>query len=73
MINRAPIITLAATGNHMEKTKYGPFHKDLAIDVNFYGIFCIVSLGGLQFGCMLNRLTRSIAGNMRSFSSITYF
>ena len=35
MINRAPIVALTATGNHTEKTKYGPFHKNFHVDMTF--------------------------------------
>ena len=47
MINYAPIVTSAATGNKLENTKDGPFRKDFAVDMDFCGIFCIVYLGGL--------------------------
>ena len=32
VINHAQIVTLAATGTDIEKTKDGPFHKDFAVD-----------------------------------------
>ena len=35
MIKRALIVTLDATSTNMEKTKYGPFHKDLDADMIF--------------------------------------
>ena len=54
MINRVPIVTSDATGTDMDNTKCSPFHKYFAVDMNFCGIFCIISLGGLQFGCMPN-------------------
>ena len=39
MINRAPIVTSAATGTHMEKTKDGPFYKEFSVDMTFlYGV-----------------------------------
>ena len=73
IINRALIVPLADMGFDMEKTKDGPFHKYFDFDMTFCGILCIISLGGLHFGCMPNRPPRLRMGDMHYLSSIISF
>ena len=69
MINHDPIFASADMGTNREKTKYGPFYKDLGIAIIFLWDLCIMYLGELKFGCIINYMPISRTVNIHSFSS----